>query len=168
MSVDNLRERLGAQQEQWERVGPAPDGTYQALVNRFDFFESDKSGDAFLKTEFQIEHDEEHAGKTIESIHNLTQPDRLEWLHQHLERLGLQVPNLAELEDYLQGALDVPVEIELKTNEGSDGKLYQNVYVNKRLGDPIRQRTDVPADTEGLPAEGKQAARPGGDDDIPF
>lgn len=171
---EDLEDRLAGMQGEWEKAkafnqGELPeDGTYQALIQRFDFFES-KKGELFLKTELQIQLDEKYEGHPVEIIHNLSDPDRLDWLKQHLHNCGLDLENFAELDGRLHELLDVPVEIAVKTSKKTDnnGNPYRNAYVNQRLGNPMpgAGATDVPADPDPVPA-GASAGQ--SDDDIPF
>jgi hypothetical protein len=171
MSVD-YADRLKQMDDTWAETKAAsapgelpPDGTYQAIVDRFDFFES-KAGQLFLKTEMVVTNGD-HEGHPIETIHNLEDPDRLGWAKKHLRTLGLELEALSELEGQLPNVLDTPVEIAVKTSTTLDneGNPYRNVYVNKRLGDPI-ERSDV---TTREAVAAVAASQNGSDtDDIPF
>lgn len=163
MSIDNLEERLAAMQPHFDQAstdtGPGslpPDGDYQALVKRFDFFEAKSSGQAFLKTELEIVHDRDYAGREAEVVHNLEDPDRINWLKRHLSTLGADVEGLDLRQvrpgsQLLEALLDTPVEITIKTSDrrDKDGNPYRNVYVNRKLGEPI---TDVPVTADPVPA----------------
>lgn len=154
-----LRERLGKPELQnaYEKVGQhAPDGTYQAIVRRFDFIET-KDGILKLLTELEVAFGE-WQGATVETWHDVEDPGKVKYLSDHLEGLGLPVlTDYADLVTILPTALSKPVEIALKTSD----KGYQNVYVNKSLGDPIVN--EMAPDTEGLPAAASKS-----DDDIGF
>lgn len=199
--IPNLRERLAAGQQAFENA-PAdgggyaselpPDGTYQAIVKAFDFFEGRKSGDVFFKTVLTIAFDREYQGREAETIHNATDPDKLAWLKTHLSRLGAPVDEvpiqdlIAPGSDHLAALLDVPVEIAVKTSDNTDenGVHYRNVYVNKRLGDALadggpgvvggprvggrieQPDSEAPADTSDF-VEVPAGPAPT-DDDIPF
>lgn len=197
--IPNLRERVAAGQQAFENA-PAdggyssdlpPDGTYQAIVKGFDFFEGKKSGDVFFKTVTTIAFDREYQGREAETIHNITDPEKLAWVKTHLSRLGADVDNveLADLvapgSEHLTALLDVPVEIAIKTSDNTDenGAHYRNVYVNKRLGDALagdvvggprvggrieQPGGDAPADTAGLEQQPAAAGAGRSDDDIPF
>jgi hypothetical protein len=154
-----------------------PEGTFQAIVNGFDTFET-KDGDAtFLKTEFKIRLDPDYDGMPVEAIHTLTDSriteeelkGRLGWLKQHLSKLGLDVDAVPfhEIENMkgLAELLDVPVEIYIKHSDRTkkDGTAYVNTYVNARLGGPVQ--SDVPVDD---PSNGTGATQVEDDSDIPF
>lgn len=157
MAIDNLEERLAAMQPAFTEASadtgspfePPPDGDYQALVKRFDFFES-KAGQAFLKTEMEVVHDQAYNGREVSVVHNLEDPERINYLKRHLDILGADVKGLdlrliRPGSELLGSLCDTPVEITVKTSDrvDKDGKPYRNIYVNRRLGEPIR--SDVPA-----------------------
>lgn len=173
MSIDNFDERLARMQPHFDQASadPAgqfdlpPDGDYQALVRGFDFFEA--RDHIFLKTELEVANHPDHAGRRAETVHDLEDPNRIEWLKKHLATLGADVNGL-DLTQVRPGSplllalCDTPVEIKVKTSDkrDKDGNYYRNVYVNKRLGDPLR--SDVPAPSpEPVGAAVK-------DDEIPF
>jgi hypothetical protein len=156
-----------------------PDGDYQGLVRRFDFFEAtNTSGHAFLKTEIEIALHPEYTGREVETVHDLEDPERIGWLKKHLAALGVNVESddfditqVRPGSELLASLLDVPVAFVIKTgtriNEKT-GKPYRSVYVNERLGGPMpapssQAAADVPADTTDLTPEQQQA-----DDKIPF
>lgn len=182
-----LAERMRQKQEKFDQAKVTsgysqdwpPDGSYQALIRRFDFFEPKApradGTTAYLKTEFDIANHPEHDGRTVETIHALDSDEgwRIEALKTHFDRLGIDVATLDLTElvpgsDTLQGLLDVPVEIAIKTSDQIDeksGEPYRNLYVNKRLGDKLGSNGDVPAEAPTHAA----AARSGrSDDEIPF
>lgn len=148
MDPDELRERLGRMSPAYkDAVAPGelpPDGLYQCLVERFDFFEHD--GRAFLKTELRVEFPEGYRHLPIELVHPLEDPDRLGATKKHLNTLGIELTDYSQLIDALHTVKDVPVEVAVKTgtriNEKT-GMPYRNAYVNKRLGHAITS-TDVP------------------------
>lgn len=194
--IENLQERLRDVADDFKKAPVdgggefvkdwPPDGTYQGLIRSFDFFEAKKTGDAFLKTEIEVAFDREWKGKTVETIHNLTDADRMSWLKTHLARLDVPVDDdafditsIGPGSQILEGLLDVPVEFAIKTSDKEDanGNPFRNVYVNKRLGDSLgdvaggpmsggKVQSDVPADQAGF--DDPPANDPDDDDDIPF
>jgi hypothetical protein len=135
--------------------GLPPDGTYQAIVDRFDFIDA---ADLLLKTELRITGGD-HDGMNVECLHNLTQPDRLDFVKKHLAALEIMPEKLSELEVVLPHALDNIVEITVKTSAKTDaeGNNYRNMYVNKTIH--RAGATDVP-----VPAMGNGPVN----EDIPF
>lgn len=191
--IENLQDRLKGGNDAFKAASAdggfsvdwPPDGTYQGLVRKFDFFEGKKSGDVFVKTVLEVAHDREHQGREVETIHNLTDPERMDWLKTHLSRLGAPVDEI-DLTDVAPGSqllaelLDTPVEFVIKTADRKNedtGENYRNVFVNKRLGDPlnpgvlggpmsggkVQSQSDVPADDSDLTPQQVEA-----DERIPF
>lgn len=119
----------------------APDGTYQAVVERFDFLKG-KDDHTYLKTEFRIALGE-YNGQVETTLHVLDVPERFGFTKGHLETLGVEGP-LSEIENNVGRVLDTPVELSVYTNTSGD-KAYRNVRVERRLGSPIAQ-SDVPSD----------------------
>lgn len=143
-----------------------PDGDYQALVKRWDYFRG-KSGQWFLKCELEIVHDPLYSGRNADVINNVSDPERASWLKKTLSTLGADVENLDTTElrpgsPLLDALCDTPVEIAVKTSnkKDNDGNYFRNVYINRRLGEPIR------ADFETPPVDAPAVKVP--DDKIPF
>jgi hypothetical protein len=139
-----------------------PDGDYQCVIDRFDFVESQKNGRLYLKTLMSVAAGP-LKGRRVSCLHDLEDPDRLKYLKKHLSVLEVEPVSLRHLEAELHKALDVPVLVAVKTN----GE-FRNVYVNQRLGAPIRQSdvTDPPPLIGGVPQPQSTNAIAG--DDIPF
>lgn len=180
-TVPNLKERLAGMNDAYRKAddGTLPeDGDYQALVQSFDFFEA--RDQVFLKTVLVVQHDDVYEGREVECVHNLEDPDRLHWAKKHLRTLGLpDLDDLGDLETQLHEVLDVPVAITIKTSDRineSTGERYRNVYVNEKLGPPLRaEPATAPAapepEQEQLAVGGGQPSGGAGaiaDDDIPF
>ena len=166
-----------------------PDGNYQAVTQRWGYFET-KRGATCTKLVFEIALDEDYQGSTVEKTYNLEPQvqdpsltdeeiaNRLGFLKRDLIKLGadedVRLSELVPGSEILQNALDLPVEIAIKTNANG----YQNIYINAVLGGHVQggaagfsARSDIPTDLEpqtlpGVPAgKGAQSAI---DDDIPF
>jgi hypothetical protein len=121
-----------------------PDGEYQVVIDRFDFIESKKNNRLYLKTISTVAIGP-HTGRTISTLHDLEDPDRLKQLKRHLSVLEVEPVSLRHLETSLQDALDVPFLVAVKTN----GE-YRNVYFNQKLGAAITR--DVPKPAAERPA----------------
>lgn len=136
-------------------AGLAPDGDYEGLIERFDFWEKEGGGPLKLITEISVQGDSEFAGLSAPSVwHELEDPDRISYTKGYLEMLGLQGINLAKLPAALEplcGKARVAIRV---TSTEKNGKTYRNTYVNELL------------DGEG-PASGKTVSSKS-DDDIPF
>lgn len=187
MAIDNLEERLAAQQEEYASTPAASpqgsdelpeDGDYQALVKGFEFFESKKNV-AYLKAVLEVTLDQQYSGWEVPKIWQLEpRADQsqeqwrksLSFLKGDLRTLG--IPSDTPLTEIRPGSqvlneiLDVPVAIAVRTSDRvkDDGTPYRNVYINERLGGPLRSGGEVPADTSDL----QQQAAAVGDTDIPF
>jgi hypothetical protein len=84
--IEDVQARLAEMDDAYENVtdGRPEEGTYQAVIERFDFFDSKKTGDLFMKTQLTIAHDPQYEGQTLEAIHNLTDPERIRWTKKYL------------------------------------------------------------------------------------
>lgn len=153
-----------------EFMGGPEDGDYQAIVKEFDFFPKRDGSDLFLKTVLTIQLDPKWTGCDVETIHSLKNPDRAESLYRHLTGLGLGSIDLTNIDRELQAALDVPVRIAVKRGSNIDpntNEPYVSVYVNERLGPPIRGNgSDLPSDVPSVMAP--DDGHPFTDDDIAF
>jgi hypothetical protein len=176
----NLAERLARIQGAFQEASAdpssdPPDGDYQALVHRFEFFEAGQPVQAFVKIVFQIQHHPEHGGRETGSVFSLEDPDRIGFLKAALARVvgSARVDELNLAVDCLPGSefienemLDVPVLIRVKRPGKKNAKGYEivNVYIEQRLGDQVRpaKGSDVDNDTsafdETRAREAKQAA----------
>lgn len=202
LTAAQWQERLARQEAAWQQseastgsiYADPPDGDYQFTVYSFDFIDTTSHG-AFLKTELQVASGP-HQGKVTSTMHSLEDPDRFGYLKAHLALLSADVDNLALSDIHpgssvLEALLDTPVEGTVKRSKKlrEDGTPYVNVYVNKRLGEPLRKdmppmpngaqeqlppsdRQDVPGDTSDF--EAAAAAGPlktkaeDHDDDVPW
>ena len=170
--MDNVQERLAAMDEHYKQASADPagnfelpeDGDYQAVIERFDFPEI--NGVLYLKTFYVIHHDPKYEGRKVDTIHNLEDPDRIEWAKKHLTTLGYE-GSLGDLITGLGPIIGTPVELTIKTSSKTDkeGRPYRNVYCNKRLGPPI---SDVPSDPSDFATSAPAAAATKSPDDIPF
>lgn len=170
----SFSDRLKANNAAWKESRPMvsafdlpPDGDYQAIVDRFDFIQSKKNERYYLKTELKIMGGGEWDGHMVSTLHDMEDPERFDFLKTHLTRMGMDpIPDeLDNLPSALNGLLDTPVEVTVKTSNDINPKTsqpYRNLYVNKALGPPLRQRSDVPT------PEPAGAAATKADDDIPF
>ena len=81
--------------------------------------------------------------------------DQVRFVKQTLHNLGLEVPLMSQLPDYLPSLVDVAIEFTLRTTT-KNGKSYQNAYLNRSLG---------PEQVDAAIAECGAAAA---DDNVPF
>lgn len=163
MDTTEVQERLQRQQQAWENATDEapPDGDYQATVLRFDVFDAPGKG-LFLKIVYQIANDNQYAGREVEQVQSLEGgPERLKFTRQTLATLGMDVASTPLSEVYpgsaaLSALLDVPVDIAVKrsTKTREDGSPYVNVFLNRRLGGPLRE-SDVGDDPSFTHPRGK-------------
>lgn len=137
-----------------------PDGDYQARVEKFDIWESQK-GELFLSTILMVVGGEE-ARAEIKTIHSLENVDRLDFLKRHLMTLGVDEPDelrglRSRLGDVVGRIVEVRVSTSTKDNP-STGKPYRNAYVNKVI-------SSTPTDASDFKPAASAVAD---DDDIPF
>lgn len=158
---------------------PEEDGDYQVIVERFDTFTSKDKTALFLKAELKIANDREYDGQVMEKVWPLDDPDKLGYLKRDLRTMGLEPDaddfSFGNLLTELEQVLDVPLMVAVVTSNRLNEKTneyYRNIYINQRLGAPLRQqdvertgRSDVPA--EAPPTRAPQTV-PDDDDDIPF
>lgn len=161
--TDSFRE---AKLEQLDEL--PEDGDYQAIIDHFDDFTGKKDGHLYVKTVMRIQHDPQYEGWKAWTIHNVTDPDRIDWFKRHVAAIGGDVESLeadfSRLDQILRTTLDTPVEITVKTSDTLDknGQPYRNCYVNRTLGSPLTG--DLPQEELELHAHTGQ----NDDDDIPF
>jgi hypothetical protein len=164
--MTDYADRLAEMDEAYENVSDKPydEGTYQGVIRRFDFFDSKRTGDVFLKTEIAFAHQPEYEGQEVEAIHNLTAPDKLKWTKRFLSIIGYDGPLSQIVTGALEPFVGLPVEFAIQYSDKKNdwGDYYMNVYVNRRLGELTGPSTDVPADTASF------HTTPVDDSDIPF
>jgi hypothetical protein len=161
--MDAIQNALAGMDDTYENTtdGRPEDGDYQAVIQRFDFFEG-KDGSVYLKTELRIAHDPLYEGWEAEAIHNLTDAKKLTYTKKYLTILEYD-GKLSELPARIGDYVGVPVDITIKRSDrinSYDGLPYLNVFINRKLGD-----SDIPSDTSAF----KSPASPLDDSDpIPF
>jgi hypothetical protein len=169
--TQSVDERLEAMEETFQnaeaaRSGSAPDGDYEGLIERFDFW-SKEGGPLKLITEISIQSGD-HAGTSAPSLwHDLEDPDRIKWTKGYLEQLGLEGIKLSELKERLAplaGKTRVGIRIATTTNKDT-GKVYRNTYLNTVL-EP--REVDEAAEAAKKAFDGEDVSGQGDDGDIPF
>lgn len=148
-----------------------PDGEYEAIIERFDFWEAEGGGPLKLLTELSIA-EGDYAGVTPPSIwHELEDQERIGWTKGYLKLLGLEGIKLSELEDRLEpiaGRTRVAIRVATTTSK-KNGQKYTNTYINEVIGTPgeAEPSTAQKAESEFATAmAGENFA--GQDEDIPF
>ena len=160
---DNLAERLARMQGAFQDAaadpsGDPPDGDYQALVHRVEFFEAGSPTQAFIKIVFQIQHHPAQGGRETGSVFSLEDPERIGFLKaalarvvgsERVDQLNLAVDCLPGSEFIENELLDVPVMVRVKRPGKTNSKGYEivNVYIQDRLGDQQRPPRAAAGDT---------------------
>jgi hypothetical protein len=163
--MTDIQAKLAGMDEAYENTtdGQPEDGDYQAVIERFDFFEG-RDGTLYLKTELKIAHDPIYDGATVEAIHNLSDEDKLVWTKKYLGILGYE-GKLSQLPSEIGAFVGTPVDIAVKRSAKINdftGLHYLNVFINRKLGEPL---SDVPAKAEEFLS---RATTPVDDSGIPF
>jgi hypothetical protein len=135
-------ERLKAMQEKFDEAPQGgygdpfqgiEDDDYQGRIDSWDMFPGKKDPSAlFLKMVASIQHHPVHAGRPVDFLFNVTDPDRLGFLKDHFWNLGVAELDMAQLapgSELLSSLLDVPVLIGVYTNK----KGYRNAVIRQRL-----------------------------------
>jgi hypothetical protein len=187
-SIPDLEQRLAQVQAAFDaapaegpsQFDPPPDGDYQTLLHEYDFFEGGDPKQAFMKIRFQIQHHPEHAGHFIEKVYTIETEDGVGYLKSDLHRMGVNVEGF-QLSRIATGelqseTLDLPLLIRVKRpgKLNRKGKEIVNVWIQQRLGDPVRAQSVGeargwnPSDVPG--AQGDEFVHPdqGKLDDVPF
>jgi hypothetical protein len=182
MSPD-LAERLAKVQSAFD-AAPAefdntpPLGDHQTLVHEYDFFQGGDPRQEFMKIRFQVQHSE-HAGRMIEKVYSIETEDGVAFLKADLHRMGVDV-SAFQLSSIVDGTLqeqtlDLPLLLRVKEGTKQNpktGKPYVSVYIQQRLGDPVRGKRDaLPTTGSDVPgATGDEFVHPqqGNLDDVPF
>jgi hypothetical protein len=167
--TDDYASRLAEVDQTFDSIdiNPFEGGTYQGIISRFDFFDSKKTGDVFLKTEIAFAHEPRYEGQQVEAIHNLTDSDKLRWTKRYFNTLGYE----GNLSDILSGGLEpfigVPVEFAIVYSDKKNdyGEHYMNVYINRRLGEA---NGPSPSDITTSQDPSQFRTTPVDDDDVPF
>jgi hypothetical protein len=151
--------------------GGVPDGDYEAIIERFDFWEADGGGPLKLITELSVA-EGDYAGVAPPSVwHELEDQDRIAWTKGYLELLGLQGIRLSELEPALEpiaGATRVGIRVATTTSK-KNGREYRNTYINEVIGEPGEAAPSTAQKVESEFTEAMAGSSfAGADDDIPF
>ena len=136
--------------ERDDRQAGAPDGKYQAVVERVELTKSKTSGLPMLKWSLRIISGQ-YQNYWLFRNNMIASADNVKWLKGDLYVCGLQLDKLGDLnrDDVRARLIGVVLEVQQKTN----GE-YKNVYFNRRIN------VAVPAAPEGAPGIT--------DEDIPF
>lgn len=171
MNEAEVQERLAKMDDTFEsaeaaRSGAAPDGDYEGLIERFDFW-SKEGGPLKLITEVSIQGGDYDGFSAPSLWHDLEDPDRIKWTKGYLEMLGLEGIKLSELKEKLAPlAGRTRVLIRIATTE-NNGKTYRNTYLNSVLGTSELDEAAAVV-KEAFGGEEVAAGTPSAEDEIPF
>jgi hypothetical protein len=154
---------------------PDEDGDYQVIVERFDTFTSKDKSRLFLKAELKIANDREHDGQVMEKVWELDNPERMGYLKADLRTMGLSPDDddfsFGNLLNELEQVLDVPLMVAVVTSNRVNektGENYRNIYLNQRLGAPLRRNDVERTGKSDVPATVPPTADDDDGDPIPF
>jgi hypothetical protein len=154
---------------------PDEDGDYQVIVERFDTFTNKAKTALFLKAELKIANDREYDGQVMEKVWELDNPDRMGYLKRDLRTMGLNPDDddfsFGNLLTELESVLDVPLMVAVVTSDRMNEKTneyYRNIYINQRLGAPLRRDDVERTGASDVPATVPAGSGVADDDDIPF
>lgn len=143
------------------------DGDYQMIVERFDTFEKKSDHSLFLKVFLKIANDREYDGQTVEKVWPLDDPERMDWLKGDLKTMGVPVDDedfsFGDLLKHLEAVLDVPLDCRVVTSnrrKPDSDEYYRNLYINGRLGAPLRREDVVRTGASDIPNDLPPAETP--------
>ena len=121
-----------AEVEDFDRV---PDGKYQIKVEKAALAKSREKGTPMIRWQFGVISGA-HAGRKIFKNSIITH-ESMRFVKGDLEKLGLKLGRLSELEKHLPGLIGQAAEVSVVTKAKAEGgQEYLNVYVNRLLSIP--------------------------------
>jgi len=133
----SYKDRLSQLNDEWGKAeapktdySPLPDGQYVVVVDEARIDESD-DGRLFLKLGLKVV-EGNYINHLISKRNSLDDSSRFGYLKADFGKIGLELTNISDLEDFLPNLLDRVIEVRLKTTKPNDqGKTYQNCYIQK-------------------------------------
>lgn len=120
-----------------------PDGKYQARLDVIRLDPNPHTGFLHLSIELVV-CTGEHDGRRIFYSKPVRQ-DQIQYVKTDLARLGIKPTKFSLVEQEFPSALDKIVDIQLKTSKpNGEGKIYQNTYINKVVGEAPKTDKEVP------------------------
>lgn len=154
---------------------PEEDGDYQVIVERFDTFSNKDKTSLFLKAELKIANDRDYDGQVMEKVWPLDDPEKMGYLKRDLRTMGLNPDDddfsFGNLLIELRSVLDVPLMVAVVTSNRVNektGENYRNIYLNQRLGAPLRRNDVERTGKSDIPATVPPTAGDDDEDPIPF
>ena len=152
------------QAEAYENEFPdVPDGTYHAIVEKLELTTS-QSGNPMLKWQMTVVEDTQYTGRKLFHNNMITSPENIRWLKTDLERAGLNIVRVSELQDpaVRERLIGVKLKVQKKT-KSSNGEQFENVYIQKRLDDqtpPMAPQPAIPPNAYTAPTAQPQQGYP--------
>jgi hypothetical protein len=133
----SYKERLSQMNSDWVAAeapktdySPLPDGRYVVTIDEARIEESD-DGRLSLNLGLKVV-EGNHTNRLIFKRNNLDDSSRFGYLKADFDKIGLELLNISDLEDFLPNLLDRVIEVRLKTGKpNNQGKTYQNCYIQK-------------------------------------
>ena len=123
---------------------PLLDGKYQVTIDVARIEENKEYGSLWLVWELSVVEGQYERHKIFKRA-RLDEPERLSWVKTDFHRLGIELQNLSEIEEALPHVLDIIAEVQLKTTKpNTEGKTYQNCYINRRVDNQVSDCDSVP------------------------
>lgn len=128
-----------------------PDGKYQGRVASIHIEPNKKTGELALRMEFEVAVGE-YTGRRLFYYKSINS-NQLPYLKSDLMRLHIEPEPFSKIESYFPVVLDKIVDLQLKTGKpDKEGKTYQNLYINKVVGDaPAVSARQMATVTDDLP-----------------
>jgi len=119
-----------------------PDGEYVAIVTGLRPTLSREKSLPMFSWEFTIRGPQYAHRKLFRN--DLITPDRLKYIKADFITCGLDLDRLSDFYDRGMDAIGVGVVIKKVTKKGKDGKMYPNVYIQKRIDLDDLPEDDIP------------------------
>jgi len=111
---------------------PPPDGKYQVNVEKVNLTTTKTSAQRVLRWSLRIVDPQQFAGRMLWHSNLIVTNDNIYWLKRDLITCGLRLARFSDLPAHLGSLLDIRLEVTKRTKGA-----YTNIYLNKRLADPL-------------------------------
>lgn len=120
-----------------ERQSDVPDGKYKVQVSKIALTKTKEKQQNCLKWQLRVV-EGPHANRILFRSNMLVTKENFSWLKADLKVVGLNPPleRISDLPNRLSEILDLCFEVTVKSRTGSNGRVNQNVYLNKRIEGP--------------------------------
>ena len=126
-----------------EGFSSLPDGKYQARLDAIRMEPNSYTGFLHLAIEFVVCSGEYEGRKIFYS--KPVKQEQMPYIKTDLARLGIKPARFSLVEKEFSSVLDKIVDIQLKTSKPNmEGKVYQNTYINKVVGEAPKTDNEVP------------------------